>query len=142
MRRVVVSTRRNSADWTREVKDLVDVDYPQAEKIVLVLDNLNTHSPASLYEAFPPAEARRLAAKLELHYTPPHGSWLNVAELELAVLARQCLGARIAPPATLARKVTAWFAARNARRGPGRWRFTTADARITLARLYPALPVR
>ena len=137
-RRVVVSPRRARADWARVVKDLVDVDYPQADKIVLVLDNLNTHSPASLYEAFPPAEARRLAAKLELHYTPTHGSWLNVAEIELAVLARQCLGARVAAPATLTRKVTAWFAARNARRGPVRWRFTTADARIKLARLYSA----
>jgi hypothetical protein len=138
-RRVVVSPRRTRADWARVIKDLVDVDFPHAEKIVLVLDNLNTHSPASLYETFPPAEARRLAAKLEFHYTPTHGSWLNIAEIELAVLARQCLSERIATPATLTRKVTGWFVARNAHRGPVRWRFTTADARIKLTRLYPAL---
>jgi DDE superfamily endonuclease len=119
------------------VKDLVDVHYPDAERIVLVQDNLNTHTPASLYAAFPPAEARRLADKLELHYTPKHGSWLNMAEIELAMLAGQCLDRRLADQATLEREVAAWQAARN-RAGRGvNWRFTTEDARIKLKQLYP-----
>ena len=119
------------------IKDLVDVHYPDAEQIVLVQDNLNTHTPASLYEAFGPAEARRLADRLELHYTPKHGSWLNMAEIELAMLAQQCLDRRLADRATLEREVTAWQAARN-RAGRGvNWRFTTEDARIKLQHLYP-----
>ena len=119
------------------VKDLVDVHYPDAERIVLVQDNLNTHTPASLYEAFPAAEAKRLADRLELHYTPRHGSWLNMAEIELAVLAGQCLDRRLADQATLEREVLAWQAARN-RAGRGvNWRFTTEDARIKLKHLYP-----
>jgi DDE superfamily endonuclease len=120
-------------------KDLVDVHYPDAEQIVLVQDNRNTHTPASLYAAFPPAEARRLADKLELHYTPRHGSWLNMAEIELAMLAGQCLDRRLADRASLEREVTAWQAARN-RAGRGvNWRFTTEDARIKLKHLYPAV---
>ena len=119
------------------IRDLVEVHYPDAEQIVLVQDNLNTHTPASLYAAFPPAEAKRLADKLELHYTPKHSSWLNMAEIELAMLAGQCLDRRLADRATLEREVTAWQAARN-RAGRGvNWRFTTEDARIKLKHLYP-----
>ena len=119
------------------IKDLVEVHYPDAEQVVLVQDNLNTHTPASLDAAFAPAEAKRLADKLELHYTPKHGSWLNMAEIELAVLSQQCLDRRLADRATLEREVAAWQAARN-RAGRGvNWRFTTEDARIKLKRLYP-----
>jgi hypothetical protein len=139
-RRVAVSDRRTMVDWARVVKDLVDIRSPDAERIVLVQDNLNTHTAAALYAAFPPAEARRLARTLELHSTPKHGSWLNVADLELAVLARQVLAARIPAADELAARVTAWFTSRNAQRGPVRWRFTTADARIKLHHLYPLLP--
>lgn len=139
-RHLTVSARRTRVDWAHVIKDLVDVHYPDAEKIVLVQDNLNTHTLASLYVTFPPAEARRLARKLELHYTPKHGSWLNIAELELAVLSRQVLTARIPDPLTLEARVTAWFRSRNAKGGPVRWRFTTADARIKLHHLYPLLP--
>jgi hypothetical protein len=121
------------------VKELVDIHYPDAEQIVLVQDTLNTHTPASLYAAFPPAEARRLADRLELHYTPKHGSWLNMAEIELAMLAGQCLDRRLADRAILEREVAAWQAARN-RAGRGvNWRFTTEDARIKLKHLYPAV---
>jgi hypothetical protein len=138
-RQVMVSARRTRIDWAHCIKDLVDVHYPDAEVIVLVQDNLNTHTPASLYEAFEPAEARRLAERLELHYTPKHGSWLNMAEIELAVLAEQCLDRRLADQARLEREVAAWQAARN-RAGRGiDWRFTTADARIKLKHLYPAI---
>ncbi len=135
---VTVTARRTRIDWAHLIRDLVDVHFPAAERIVLVQDNLNTHTPASLYEAFPPAEAQRLAAKLELHYTPKHGSWLNIAELELSVLSRQCLDRRVPDAATLAAEVAAWQARRNARGGPVDWRFTTADARIKLRRLYPS----
>jgi DDE superfamily endonuclease len=136
-RQVTVSERRTRIDWAHRIKELVDVRYPDAERIVLVQDNLNTHTPASLYEAFAPAEARRLADKLELHYTPKHGSWLNMAEIELAMLAGQCLDRRLADQATLEREVAAWQAARN-RAGRGvNWRFTTEDARIKLKHLYP-----
>jgi hypothetical protein len=121
------------------VKDLVDVHFPDAEQIVLVQDNLNTHTPASLYEAFEPAEAKRLADRLELHYTPKHGSWLNMAEIELAVLAAQCLDRRLADRATLERQVAAWQTARNACGRGVDWRFTTEDARIKLKHLYPAI---
>jgi DDE superfamily endonuclease len=136
-RHVTVSDRRTRIDWAHCIKDLIDVHYPDAERIVLVQDNLNTHTPASLYQAFPPAEARRLADKLELHYTPKHGSWLNMAEIELAMLAGQCLDRRLADLATLEQEVAAWQAARN-RAGRGvNWRFTTEDARIKLRHLYP-----
>ena len=137
-RDVMVSARRTRIDWAHCIKDLADVHYPDAEQIVLVQDNLNTHTPASLYEAFDPAEARRLAGRLELHYTPKHGSWLNMAEIELAVLAGQCLDRRLADQATLQREVTAWQAARNASGRGVDWRFTTADARIKLK--HPPLP--
>jgi hypothetical protein len=139
-RHVTVTGRRTKADWAHVIREVVDVHFPTAERVVLVQDNLNTHTPAALYEVFPPAEARRLASKLELHYTPKHGSWLNVAEIELAVLTKQCLSGRIPDAATLAEKTTAWHTTRNGKRGPVRWRFTTADARIKLHHLYPSLP--
>jgi len=137
-RHVTVGERRTRTDFAHVVKDLIDVQYPEAEVIVLVMDNLNTHTPASLYEAFPPAEAKRLTAKLELHYTPKHGSWLNMAEIELSVLAEQCLDRRLPDRATLEREVAAWEAARNTRAKTVDWRFTTADARIKLKHLYPS----
>jgi hypothetical protein len=136
---VRITEQRTKRDWAQQIKELVDVRYPEAERIVLVLDNLNTHSPASLYEAFPPAEAKRLADKLELHYTPKHGSWLNVAESELSVLARQCLDRRVPDRATLEAEVAAWQDARDRAGGSVDWRFTTQDARIKLKRLYPAI---
>ena len=136
-RQVRISDRRTRLDWAHCIQELVDVHYPHAEQIVLVLDQRNTHSPASLYEAFPPAEAKRLADKLEIHYTPKHGSWLNMAEIELSVLQRQCLNRRLGDRPTLEREVAAWTAARNAAATPIDWRFTTQDARIKLKRLYP-----
>ena len=138
-RHATVTERRTRVDWAHVIKDLVDVRYPEAEKLVLVLDNLNTHTPGSLYEAFPPAEAKRLADKLEIHYTPKHGSWLNIAEIELSTMAGQCLDRRIPDRQTLEREVAAWEAERNALGGPVNWRFTTADARIKLKRLYPSI---
>jgi DDE superfamily endonuclease len=121
------------------MRDLVDLHFPDAEKIILVMDNLNTHQLASLYEAFPPAEARRLAQKLEIHYTPKHGSWLNMAEIELSVLSRQCLHRRLPDQATLKYQVHAWQSRRNADAATVNWRFTTPDARIKLKRLYPSI---
>ena len=138
-RHVAVTERRTRADWAHFIRELVDVHYPDAERIVLVMDNLNTHTPASLYEAFPPAEAKRLADKLEIHHTPKHGSWLNVAEIELSVLARQCLRRRIADRAALEREVAAWEVERNATGNRVDWQFRTADARIRLKHLYPSL---
>jgi hypothetical protein len=138
-RQVRLSKRRTRIDWAHCIKELVDVHYPDAERIVLVLDQLNTHSPASLYEAFPPAEAKRLADKLEIHHTPKHGSWLNMAEIELSILARQCLNRRLHDRATMDREVAAWTAARNTATATIDWRFTTDDARIKLKRLYPAV---
>jgi len=138
-RDVMVSARRTRINWAHCIKDLLDVHYPDAERVVLVQDNLTTHTPASLYAAFAPAEAKRLADRLELHYTPKHGSWLNMAEIELSILAGQCLDRRLADRATLEREVAAWQAARN---GAGRgvdWRFTTEDARIKLKHLYPTI---
>ncbi len=136
---VDLTAQRTKVDWADQIKDLVDVHYPEAERIVLVCDNLNTHTPASLYEAFPPEEAKRLADKLEIHYTPKHGSWLNIAEIELSILSRQCLDRRIPDFLTLLTDVRAWENRRNAKRGKVDWRFTTADARIKLKRLYPQL---
>ena len=137
-RHVSVTARRTKLDWAHCVKELVDLHYPDAERIVLVMDNLNTHTPAALYEAFSPSEARRIYEKLEIHYTPKHGSWLNMAEIELSVLARQCLGDRRIPDREcLAGEVGAWEAERNAAESPIDWRFTTAEARIKLKRLYP-----
>jgi DDE superfamily endonuclease len=142
-RRVRVTGRRTARDWAETVRQLVDEDFPAAEKIVLVMDNLNTHAPASLYRAFPPAEAKRLWDKLEIHHTPKHGSWLNVAELELSVLARQCLDRRLGDRAALEAETAAWAARRNAAAARVVWQFTTADARTKLLHLYPALqPVR
>ena len=136
-RGVAVTAQRTRADWALAVRELVDVGFPGAERIALVLDNLNTHTPAALYHAFPPAEARRLLAKLELHYTPLHGSWLNIAELELSALQRQCLDRRIPDAAALAAEVAAWAAERNAAQVGVAWHLTTAEARTKLARLYP-----
>ena len=138
-RAVSVSDRRTRLDFAACLKDLVDVHYPDAERIVLVLDQLNTHSPASLYAAFPPAEAKRLADRLELHHTPKHGSWLTMAELELAALQRQCLARRLGDREEMAREGAAWADRRNAAAATIRWQFTTADARTKLRRLYPAL---
>ena len=138
-RTVLVSDQRTRLDFARCVQELVDVHYPTAGKIVLVLDQLNTHTPASLYAAFPPAEAKRLADRLEFHHTPKHGSWLNMAEIELSVLERQCLRRRIEDRAALEREAAAWTARRNAAVATIDWQFTTADARTKLRRLYPAI---
>lgn len=138
---VTVTDRRTKRDWARCIEDLIDVRYPTAEKIVLVMDNLNTHSPSSLYEAFPPDKAKRLADRLEIHPTPKHGSWLNVAEIELSVLGRRCLDRRISDKATLTQEVAAWQQARNSAGGRVDWRFTTTDARIKLKHLYPTILV-
>jgi hypothetical protein len=135
---VRVTERRTKVDFARQMQHLVDVRYPDAERIVLVLDNLNTHTPAALYATFPPAEARRLSEKLEIHYTPKHGSWLNIAEIELSVLSRQCLDRRVPDRATMEREIRAWQDRRNAAVRAVDWRFTTEDARIKLKRLYPA----
>jgi hypothetical protein len=116
----------------------VEVHYPQAERLVLVLDNLNTHTPAALYEVFPPAEARSLAEGLEMHYTPKHGSWLNMAEIELSILARQCLNRRIPDQVTLIQEAVAWAEVRNTQGRTVDWRFATADARVKLKHLYPS----
>jgi hypothetical protein len=139
-RHVAVTERRTAKDYAEVLRWLAEEVHPDAEVIVLVQDNLNTHTLASLYEAFPPERARRLAERFEVHYTPKHGSWLNVAEIELSVLARQCLDRRIASAEELRREVGAWEAERNERAVEVRWRFTTADARIKLHRLYPSLP--
>jgi hypothetical protein len=135
---VQVSEQKTSQDWAHFMQEVIDIHYPNAEKIVLVMDNLSTHSPAAFYHTFPPAEARRLAAKLEIHYTPLHGSWLNMAEIEFAALARQCLARRIATKKELEHQVACWQEQRNAAATTVNWRFTTADARIKLKRLYPS----
>ena len=139
---VRVTARRTGWDFAEQLRLLVDLDYPAAEHVVLVTDNLNTHSPACLYERFEPAEARRIAQKLEWHYTPEHGSWLNMAELELSILSRQCLNRRIPDGPTLIQEVTAWEQRRNATPVQVRWQFTTADARLKLRRLYPIIKVQ
>ena len=136
-RHITVTARRTAVDFAHALRDLVDVQYPEAEGIVLVLDNLNTHTPAALYEAFPPEEAWRLLQKLEWHYTPTHGSWLNMAELEWSVLARQCLARRIPDQATLETEIAAWVADRNAEETTVTWQFTKEDARHRLHWLYP-----
>src|SRR5215210_399643 len=136
-RHISVTQRRTKIDWANCIRELVDFHYPRAEQIVLVMDNLNTHTPAALYEAFAPAEARRLCQKLEIHYTPKHGSWLNMAEIELSVLSRQCLDRRIPDLEALAGEVGAWQAERNAAESSIDWRFTSAEARIKLKHLYP-----
>jgi len=136
-RHVEVTERRTAVDFAEVVRALVEEVYPEAEKVVLVMDNLNTHKVASLYEAFEPERARRIAEKLEIHHTPVHGSWLNMAEIELSVLARQCLDRRIESAEELRREVRAWEKDRNESGVEVRWQFTTADARIKLRRLYP-----
>lgn len=141
-RRVAVTKRRTAVDFAHVVRDLVDKDYPEAEKIVLVMDNLNTQKPSSLYEAFEPAEARRILERLEIHHTPKHASWLDMAETELSVLGRQCLDRRIPDQETLTREVAAWENKRNSARRTVDWRFTTSDARIKLKRLYPLIQER
>jgi DDE superfamily endonuclease len=138
-RHAQVTERRTKRDWAHFMRDLADSHYPDAERIVVVLDNLNTHGPASFYETFPPAEARRLVRRFAFHHTPVHGSWLNIAEIELSVLDRQCLDRRLPDTDTLAAEVAAWEATRNAAIKRIDWRFTTADARIKLKRLYPSL---
>ena len=134
---VRVTERRTSVDFAHEIRQVVDVDYCDADMIVLVTDNLNTHTPACLYEAFEPAEAQRIAKRIEWHYTPEHASWLNMAEIELSVLSRQCLARRIPNGPALIREVAAWEQARNAEPVTINWQFTTADARIKLRHLYP-----
>lgn len=138
-RRVKVTDRRTAIDYAYALRELADVQFPKAAKIVLVQDNLNTHKPASLYEAFPPAKARRLAERFEWHYTPKHGSWLNMAETELAVLSRQCLDRRIPDKSTLDSETRAWQKYRNTHNAKADWHFTTQDARVKLKRLYPVI---
>ena len=137
-RHITVTERRTMQDFAHQMQWLVDEGYPEATVIRVVMDNLNTHKPASLYETFAPAEARRLLKKLEFHYTPKHGSWLNMAEIELSILSRQCLDRRIPDDATLRRAITAYEDTRNAAKATITWRFTTADAREKLHRLYPS----
>ncbi len=136
---VKVTGSRTRIDFAHCVRELVDVHYPNAESIVLVMDNLNTHSTASLYQAFEPHEARRIAEKLEIHYTPKHASWLNMAEIEIGVLSRQCLVGHTASMDTMRTEVNAWQARRNAQCFTVNWQFTTQDARIKLKSLYPEL---
>jgi len=140
-RHVHVTDHRTRLDWAHAIRDLVDVHFPTASTIRLVCDNLNTHTAGSLYEAFPPEEARRILDRLELHHTPKHGSWLNMAEIELSVLGGQCLDRRIADVATLRREIAAWETPRNRAEATMDWRFTTADARIKLKHLYPVTTV-
>jgi transposase len=138
-RHVTVTAQRTAVDFAKEVRDPLEVRYPQAERVVLVMDNLNTHKPAALYQAFEPAVARSLIDRLEIHYTPKHGSWLNMAEIELSILSRQCLDRRIPDTDTLTLEIAAWEQARNANARPVNWHFTTPDARIKLKRLYPSI---
>jgi hypothetical protein len=138
-RHLKVTARRTRIDWAEAMREVIDGHFPEAEIVVLVMDNLNTHGPASFYEAFEPAEARRLAEKLEIHYTPKHGSWLNMAEIELAVFDRQCLDRRIPDQALLEHEAAAWEIERNTAESTVDWRFTTADAGVKLKRLYPSI---
>jgi hypothetical protein len=138
-RTVAVTEQRTRTEWATFMRGLADRIYPTAERIVIVLDNLNTHGPASFYEVYPPAEARRLTERFEFHYTPKHGSWLNMAEIELSVLSRQCLDRRLPDAPTLEAEVAAWVQRRNAAGATVTWQFTTTDARIKLQHLYPSL---
>ncbi len=138
-RAVKVTGRRTAVDFAEVIRWLVEEVHEEAEKVVLVMDNLNTHKLASLYEAFPPEQARRIAEKLEIHHTPKHGSWLNMAEIELSVLARQCLDRRLESIELLRQEVAAWESERNERQVEIKWQFTTAEARIKLHRLYPVI---
>jgi hypothetical protein len=134
---VAVVDRKTGRDWAEQIKELLDVDYPQAKSVVLVCDNLNTHRPASLYERYCPEQARRLLNRLEIHYPPKHGSWLNIAEIELSALTKQCLNRRIADKTTLMQETQFWAQTRNRDQKGADWRFTTQDGRIKLKRLYP-----
>ena len=136
-RKVNVRARKGAVDWAREIKELLDLDYPDAKKVFLVCDNLGTHSPASFYRAFPPHEARRLLNRLEIHYTPKHGSWLNIAEIELSVFTRPCLDRRIPDIQTLKEQARHWYRKRNTETKSVDWQFTTHKARVKLKRLYP-----
>lgn len=138
-RRVEVTKQRTALDYAHLLKTLVDVDYAQADKVIVIADNLNTHSPASLYKAFEPTEAQRILSRLEFCHTPKHGSWLNMAEIELSILSRQCLDRRIPDMDVLKREVAAWQDNRNHEETWIDWRFTTADARVKLKRLYPSI---
>lgn len=136
-RHVAITERRTRKDWAQQIKEMLDLRYPGAIKVRLVMDNLNTHHPASLYEAFEPGEARRLTERLDIHYTPKHGSWLNMAEIELSALKGQCLDRRIADITTMRAEVAAWEMARNNATSKIDWQFTTSNARTKLKRLYP-----
>ncbi|MFR6291005.1 MAG: IS630 family transposase [Peptococcaceae bacterium] len=136
---VSVHEHRTAVDWAAEIKYLSDQMYPEAEKIVLIMDNLNTHKPASLYKAFPPAEARRIMKRLEIHYTPKHGSWLDIAEIELNVMTRQCLSRRIETISLLKSELAAWEMERNGNEAKIQWHFQTGDAREKLISLYPTI---
>lgn len=138
-RYVTITDRRTKRDWAIQIKELLDVRFPTAEKIVLVVDNLNTHNGSSLYETFSPEEARRLLNRLEIHYTPKHGNWLNIAEIELRVLSAQCLDRRIPDQQALQTEVAAWQDQRNFKQAKVDWQFTNDAARIKLKRLYPTL---
>ncbi len=138
-RHVKVTDRRTKVDFAYCIKDLLTLYYPDAERVTIVMDNLNTHHPSSLYEAFEPAEARSLLERCDFHYTPKHGSWLNMAEIEFSALQRQCLDRRIADQETLRDEIAAWEECRNTQAVSVNWRFTTADARIRLKRLYPSI---
>ncbi|MGZ4978542.1 MAG: transposase, partial [Methylobacter sp.] len=138
-RHVAVTNQRTAIDWAQQIRHLVDVIHPRAERISLVMDNLNTHTGASLYKAFPPEEARRLLDKLDIHYTPKHGSWLNMAEIELSILSRQCLDRRIPDQDELKTEIATWQKHRNASGRPMEWRFTNEHTRVKLKKLYPTL---
>ncbi len=138
-RKLKITDQRKKLDWAHFIKELVDEDYPNAEKIILVADNLNTHTGSSLYETFAPAEAKRILDKLEIHYTPKHGSWLNIAEIEFSHLSRQCLNQRIPDKETFIQKTSAWNRKRNEENAIIDWQFTTANARIKLKKLYPVI---
>ena len=140
-RRVTIKRQRRKQDWAEQIKELVDVDYPDADKIVLVCDNLNTHNISSLYETFEPAEARRIWERLELHHTPKHGSWLDIAEIELSAFTKGCLGRRIATMEELQRESTAWYVDRNKRQKGVDWQFSVGDARTRLRHLYPIIKI-
>ncbi len=134
-----VSERRTRLDWARNIETLLEEYYPDAEKVVLVMDNLNTHGITSLYAAFPASKALRLAKRLEIHYTPRHGSWLNIAEIELSALSKQCLNRRVHSTKNLAAEITAWQTDRNNLNKPVKWQFATDDARVKLRHLYPVV---
>ncbi len=138
-RQMKVTKQRTAIDFADCMKELVDVMFPSSTMIRVVLDNLNTHTPASLYQAFPPEEARRILSKLEFHYTPKHGSWLNMVEIEFSVLSRQCLNRRIGEMETMEKEVKAWERERNRQRATVNWRFTNQEARVKLGILYPEI---